>query len=107
MPLDRGFLQKETMLDSHIQLMYNFNMIRTQIYIPQPLHRQLLHIAHKRGRSMAQMIREFITSGLEQNRGKDDGGKKTIANLLNIKSSAGPKDLSKNLDHYLYSEPPK
>ena len=87
--------------------MYIANMMRTQIYVPEPLHRQLIRIAHKRGRSMAQMIREFIIIGLEQNKAKDDGGKKVIANLLNIKSSSGPKDLSRNLDHYLYGEPTK
>ena len=87
--------------------MYIAAMIRTQIYIPQPLHRQLIRIAHKRGRSMAQMIREFIATGLEQNKAKDDGGKKAIANLLNIKSSSGPRDLSRNLDHYLYGGSPK
>ena len=87
--------------------MYTLNMIRTQIYIPEPLHRQLMQAAHKRGQSMAQMIREFVAEGLERKAPRGDGGKKTIANLLNIKSSAGPLDLSKNLDHYLYGGPEK
>ena len=82
-------------------------MIRTQLYIPEPLHRQLLRAAHASGQSMAQLVRGFIAQGLQQKRSKDSGGQKTCARLLALQSEGGPTDLSKNLDHYLYGGPKK
>ncbi len=36
---------------------------------------------------------------------RDKNGKKALLSLLQIKAKGGPKDLSKNLDHYLYGSP--
>lgn len=80
-------------------------MIRTQVYIPQPLHHQLISLAKKRGESMARIVRNFLEKGLHECVSKDLSGKETIEKILSMKVTGGPKDLSQKLDHYLYDIP--
>ncbi|MBI2426315.1 MAG: hypothetical protein HYV34_00550 [Candidatus Kerfeldbacteria bacterium] len=80
-------------------------MIRTQIYLPQDLHRQLTTLARGRNTSLAGVIRNFVQHGLQQELDVDHTGKKALLSLLEIKAKGGPKDLSTNLDHYLYGGP--
>lgn len=82
-------------------------MIRTQIYIPEELHRQLLNYANKNSQSMAGIVREFIQEGIEKNTPDYKSGKETLKAMLKSNFRGGPKDLSKNLDHYLYGGPKK
>lgn len=79
-----------------------FNMIRTQIYIPTTTHQQLKHLAKQRTKPMADVVREFIDSGL-QKVAQDQSGKKTLEALSQLHLTGGPKDLSQNLDKYLYT----
>ncbi len=82
-------------------------MIRTQIYIPKELHRELLKYANRNGQSMAGVVREFIQEGVEKNALYYKSGKETLKAMLEYNFKGGPKDLSKNLDHYLYGGPKK
>lgn len=82
-------------------------MIRTQIYIPEDEHRELLIVARKTGQPMAALIRSFIKRGLKEEKTIDRSGKETLKRLLAIGATGGPKDLSVNLDHYLYGGPKK
>ena len=77
-------------------------MIRTQVYIPKELHRELLNYANKIGLSMAGVVREFIQEGVKKNAPDYKSGKETLKTMLKSNFRGGPKDLSKNLDHYLY-----
>lgn len=82
-------------------------MIRTQIYIPEAIHSQLLQLAKAKSSSMAEITREFIETGLKKSQNIDRSGKTVMRKLLNLRLTGGPKDLSTNLDHYLYGGPKK
>lgn len=82
-------------------------MVRTQIYIPEITHQQLVHFAEVRRASMAEVVREFIQEGLAKTPTVDVTGKTALRNLLKLGLTGGPRDLSINIDHYLYGGPKK
>jgi predicted DNA-binding protein len=77
-------------------------MKRTEVYIPNLVHRALTHLAEQRGEPKARLIRDFIEEGIKKTKGGDFSGKTTLRNLLGMKLSGGSTDLSVNLDYYLY-----
>lgn len=80
-------------------------MLRTQIYIPKPLHQTAKLVAKRKKRAVASLYRELITSGLEAELQRQ--AEKSLDSLLQLKFRGGPKDLSANIDHYLYGAPKK
>jgi predicted DNA-binding protein len=82
-------------------------MIRTQIYLPEETHKELTSLAEVKRQPMAQIVRDFIEDGVKRVKEIDNTGITAIENLLKIKATGGPKDLSTNLDHYLYGGPKK
>jgi len=76
-------------------------MLRTQIYLPEEFHSQLSWLANKLDVSMAEVIRMILKRALEK---KEEILKKEndLLKLKELKIKGGPKDLSKNLDNYLY-----
>lgn len=76
-------------------------MIRTQIYIPEALHSQLKLLASRQRKSLAEVLREFIKQGMVK---KQNTGAKSLGALTKLKITGGPKDLSKNMDKYLFQE---
>jgi len=85
--------------------MYTTFMIRTQFNLSEETHRELIRISQTKGTSMAELAREFINEGVERVKDTDDTGVTAIENLFKIQAKGGPKDLSTNLDHYLYGAP--
>ena len=79
-------------------------MIRTQLYLPDEQHQTLLKTAEHSGVSMAELVRNYIRSGLQQTQIGNDGSKKTMQSLAHMKLTSGPADLSNKLDHYLYKK---
>jgi len=77
-------------------------MIRTQIYIPRETHNQLAHLSKALNEPMARVVRKFIQEGLERRKGKSLSGKSTLSRIAKLELTGGPKDLSANLDLYLY-----
>lgn len=73
-------------------------MIRTQIYIPETLHERAKSVARNKKQSLANLYRGFIASGLQAS--KNRSGDLTALAKLNIKG--GPKNLSRDIDKYLY-----
>jgi len=74
--------------------------VRTQIYLPRRLHRALRAAARARGVSMAQLIREAAARTLGEGAGLED----PLAALIGAVDE-GPRDLSREHDHYLYGLP--
>ncbi len=89
-------------VDTTKRMLYIRCMIRTQIYLTQDLHREIKSLAEKEKKSQADIIRRALKKGLKRNRSKETAGDA----LLRIARLAGrgPKDLSKNIDKYLYEE---
>jgi len=73
-------------------------MIRTQIYIPETLHQRAKNVARTKKQSLANLYRGFIANGLSVS--KNRGGDLTALVKLNLKG--GPKNLSRDIDKYLY-----
>ena len=80
-------------------------MIRTQIYIPETLHERAKMLAKSKKKSLANLYRGFIAEGVEQTTQRQ--AKNSLDSLINLGFKGGPKDLSKNIDHYLYGGPKK
>lgn len=81
------------------------NMIRTQVYIPDDKYDDLKLLAALGKGSFSDLIREGIDEVIRK--------KRKIKKVRNFdpwkdfigKGKGGPKDLSSNLDYYLYVEP--
>lgn len=82
--------------------MYNAYMIRTQIYIPDELHQTAKLIAKIKDESLAEVLREFIAKGIMQERKQIK--QKSLSSLTKLNIISGPKDLSRNMDKYLYQK---
>ena len=95
------------LVDIHIQQTYNESMIRTQVYIPETLHNKLTRLAEAKGEPMAKVVRDFLEDGIRKAQQTDDSGITTLRRIANLKLKGGPRDLSINLDHYLYGGPKK
>lgn len=63
----------KTWINRYIHQLYTAFMIRTQIYIPENTHQTV-----------------------------DDSGRDVMQALTELQAQGGPRDLSKNIDHYLY-----
>jgi len=48
-----------------------------------------------------------IEEGIQKNNDVDYSGRSALLKLVSMKVKGGPKDLSANLDHYLYGGPKK
>lgn len=83
-------------------------MVRTQLYLPQTLKKELTHEAKFFDISFSELVRRRLMYNL--NAHKPFEKPNAVTQLLNAvervrKSKArGPKDLSKNHDEYLYGD---
>ena len=81
-------------------------MIRTQIYLPETLYRDIKLRAKAKGEPAAQLIREVLEQGMYVSEPapayKKRRGLASLAGELNIKG--GPADLSRRIDDYLYGD---
>ncbi len=77
-------------------------MIRTQLYLDEDIHKYLTILAKLGRESMAKVARDILKEGIEKKKSLDKTGSGVIQKILAIKATGGPKDLSKNLDHYIY-----
>jgi len=77
-------------------------MRRTQIYLPESTYRVLVKLRKQRKQSIAQIIRDVLNRNLIA--GELESEELDVESLANLKLSGGPKDLSENLDDYLYGK---
>jgi len=59
-------------------------------------------LAEARGEPMAKIVRDILEERFEHVEENDYSGKRALRSLLKLQFRGGPKDLSANLDHYLY-----
>lgn len=74
-------------------------MIRTQIYIPETLHQRAQTLARSKKQSLAHLYRNFIAKGL-----KKEIHTRDLTSLAKLNLKGGPKNLSRNIDKYLYDK---
>ncbi len=77
-------------------------MIRTQIYLPKQLYNHIRVVAQKEQKSSAQIIRELLEKSLSLKvKGVNAG--EALLKLAKIQAK-GSRDLSTNVDRYLYGK---
>lgn len=77
-------------------------MIRTQIYIPETIHQETKLLAKRKKEPMAELLRRFIIKGVKEEKRKIKP--KSLDSLINLKITGGPKNLSRDMDKYLYGK---
>ncbi|HLE50181.1 MAG TPA: hypothetical protein VI791_03490 [Patescibacteria group bacterium] len=77
-------------------------MIRTQVFLPEETYQYLKIRALREKKPAAQVVREVLQAGMGQPVKKQNAGD-TLLQLAKL-GGKGPKDLSKNIDKYLYEE---
>mgnify|MGYP001576370652 CR=1 FL=1 len=77
-------------------------MLRTQVYLTEELYQEINLLAQKERKASAQVLRELLIEGLSQKKKRTSIGN-ALLTLSKIKAH-GPKDLSTNIDEYLYSK---
>lgn len=90
-------------LDSLLCMLYVRHMIRTQVYLPEILYKNVRLAARKQNKPAAQIIRELLEGGVKQKTKKTNAGD-ALLRLAKLAVRKGPRDLSVNIDKYLYEE---
>ncbi len=78
------------------------NMIRTQIYFPKSQYDDVKLRAKLAGKPAAEVVRELVALGLKSESIRPATAYRALDELSKLKFKGGPKDLSQNIDHYLY-----
>lgn len=84
---------------------YSMKMKRTQLYLKPITHQNVAREARRRRCTMAQIMRERLEEDFDaptQKRGA--AGLLAMAERARKRGARGPRDLSENLDYYLYGE---
>lgn len=82
-------------------------MIRTFIYFPEELNKEIERLAFSTNKSKALVIREALEEGLSSIKKQKTGGAEALLKIAELGKrikAAGPNDLSKNLDKYLWQK---
>lgn len=82
-------------------------MIRTFIYFPEELNKEIERLAFSTKKSKALVIREALEEGLNSIKKQKTGGAEALLKIAELGkriNASGPKDLSKNLDKYLWQK---
>lgn len=76
-------------------------MIRTQVYFPDDIHRDLMLLVRQEGVNFSTLVRQGAEEVIRKKKVKKmkTWGKGFIGAL-----KGGPKDLSSKIDYYLYGE---
>lgn len=82
-----------------------YTMIRTYIYFPKELNTEIEHLAKDVNKSKATVIREALQEGLTSIKKQKSGGVEALFKISALGErikAKGPKDLSENLDKYVW-----
>lgn len=82
-------------------------MIRTFIYFPEELNKEIERLADSTNKSKALVIREALEEGLTSIKKHKTGGAEALLKIAELGkriNTRGPEDLSKNLDKYLWQK---
>ena len=82
-------------------------MLKTYLYLPEKLNKKVEAVAEAENKSKAEVLRNSIESGLDNvYHQKKDSTRSLfmLADLAKRYKASGPKDLSSNLDKYLWQD---
>lgn len=75
-------------------------MIRTQVYLPEELHRELKLLASTKGVNYSSLIRQGAASVLEDDRAEKNND--AWKSFIGAGGRGGPNDVASRIDYYLY-----
>ena len=76
-------------------------MIRTQVYIPDDLHRDLMLLAKQEGTNFSTLLREGAAEVVQK---KKAAKKRDWRKFIGAAGKGGPKDVASKIDYYLYGK---
>lgn len=82
-------------------------MVRTYLYLPETTYKQIRSLAKDQKTSRAQITRQAIEKGLEALNRKRSASIEVLFRLAELGKklkAKGPRDLSKNMDKYLWDK---
>jgi len=82
-------------------------MLKTYLYVPEDLDKEINNLAKAEDKSKAEVLRKALREGLNQmkrNKSSSAEALLRIAELARKHKTKGPKDLSVNLDKYLWDK---
>lgn len=85
-------------------MLYISHMIRTQVYLPKQLYQTIDLVAKREKKPKAQVIRDVLEEGIKKKQGNAGDALLKIAAMAKKYNWRGPKDLSRNIDKYLYED---
>lgn len=80
-------------------------MLKTYLYVPDELNREIEQLVKIQKASKAEVIRLVLKTGVAQIKNQKTGGVGVLLKLAEMGkkiNANGPKDLSKNIDKYLW-----
>lgn len=80
-------------------------MLKTYLYLPEELNKKVEIAAHMQKKSKAEVLRNAIEEGLDMLETQTSSGVEVLFKIAEIGKKynpKGPKDLSKNMDKYLW-----
>ena len=75
-------------------------MIRTQVYIPEDLHRDLMLLAKQEGTNFSTLIREGVKEVVKKKKSAKKGDWRKFVGAV----KGGPRDVASKIDYYLYGD---
>lgn len=76
-------------------------MIRTQVYLPRILYHHIKMIAARNKKAAAEVIRELLEEGVKKRHGNAG---EALLRIAKNPIKGLPKNLSTNIDKYLYED---
>lgn len=80
-------------------------MIRTQVYIPDDLYKDMLLVSKSYNIKTSDLFREGLKTVVKKKLSAKKNQPYPFANMIGKGGKGGPKDLATNLDYYLYEQP--
>lgn len=75
-------------------------MIRTQVYLTKPQFQGLKILSQKKNKPVSEILRSLLDQGLKKEMKKNSA--QALLRLAENATPSGIKDLSQNIDKYLY-----
>ena len=75
-------------------------MIRTQVYIPEDIHRDLMLLVNQTGLNFSELIRQGAREVIKKEKLAEP--KRDWRKFVGAGGKGGPKNLSSRIDYYLY-----
>ena len=80
-------------------------MIRTQVYIPDDLYKDMLLVSNTYKIKTSDLFREGLKTVIKKKLAVKKNKPYPLSNMIGAGGHGGPTDLAINLDYYLYDEP--